>query len=67
MAGWDFEEAGKFGSERAAEDYAKRNNIDVRDIRTRRKGDQVELEIRRSALDGHSLRDSGEGRRDGWT
>ncbi|MDT7533050.1 hypothetical protein OVY48_06315 [Sphingobium sp. SA2] len=67
MAGWDFEEAGKFGSERAAEDYAKRNNIDVRDIRTRRKGDQVELEIRRSALDGRSLRDSGEGRRDGWT
>lgn len=67
MAGWDFEEAGKFGSERAAEDYAKRNNIDVRDIRTRRKGDQVELEIRRSALDGRSLRDSGERRRDGWT
>lgn len=67
MSGWDFEEAGKFGSERAAEDYAKRNNIDVRDIRTRRKGDQVELEIRRSALDGRSLHDSGEGRRDGWT
>jgi hypothetical protein len=67
MAGWDFEEAGKFGSERAAEDYAKRNNIDVRDIRTRQKGDEVELEIRRSALDGSSLRDSGEGRRDGWT
>ncbi len=67
MSGWDFDEGGKFVSEKAAEDYARRNGLGVQDFRTRRKGDQVELEIRRSALDGRSLRDSGEGRRDGWS
>lgn len=65
--GWDFEEAGKFGSERAADDYARRNNIDPRDVQITRKGDEVQLNIRRSALDGRNLRDKGEGRRDGWS
>ena len=64
--GWEFDEAGKFGSERAAEDYAKRNNTDPRDVQLTRKGEEVELNIRRSALDGRKLRDNGEGRRDGW-
>lgn len=65
--GWEFEEAGKFGSETAANNYAKRNNIDPRDVRITPKGDEVELTVRRSALDGRKLRDSGEGRRDGWS
>ncbi len=65
--GWEFEEAGRFGSERAAEDYARRNNIDPRDVHIARKGDEVELSIRRSALDRRSLRDGREGRRDGWS
>lgn len=30
------------------------------------KGDQVELEIRRSAVEGRQLRDGNEGRKDGW-
>ncbi|WP_337847877.1 hypothetical protein [Sphingomonas sp.] len=64
--GWEFEQAGKFGSEKAADDYARRNNIDPRDVQITRKGDEVELNIRRSALDGRDLRDSREGRRDGW-
>ena len=64
---WEFDGGGKFGSEKAAEDYARRNGLSGSDFRTRRKGDQVELEIRRSALDGRSLRDSNEGRRDGWS
>ena len=63
---WDFDEAGKFGSERAAQDYARRNGLSDADFRTRRNGEQVELEIRRSAVDSRTLRDSGEGRRDGW-
>jgi hypothetical protein len=66
MSGWDFDDVGKFGSDKAAEDFAKRNNVDPRDIRTRDKGDGVELEIRRSSLDRRGLKDSGEGRRDGW-
>ena len=67
MSGWDFDEVGKFGSDKAAEDFAKRNNIYPRDIRTRAVGDGVELEIRRSSLDRRELRDGGEGRRDGWS
>ena len=62
---WEFDEGGKFGSEKAAEDYARRNGLSGSDFRTRRTGDQVELELRRSALDGRALRDSTEGRRDG--
>lgn len=65
--GWEFDEGGKFGSEKAAEDYARRNGLNEADFRTRRKGDQVELEIRRSAVDGRRLRDSNEGRKDGWS
>ena len=65
--GWEFEEAGRFGSEKAANEYAKRNNIDPRDIHIARKGNEVELSIRRSALDRRGLRDSNEGRRDGWS
>ena len=64
--GWEFEQAGQFGSEQAADDYARRNNLDPRDVQITRKGDGVELSIRRSALDGRNLRDNGEGRRDGW-
>lgn len=64
--GWEFDEGGKFCSEKAAEDYARRNGLSNADFRTRRKGDGVELEIRRSAVDGRSLRDSNEGRKDGW-
>lgn len=64
--GWEFEQAGKFGSEKAADDYVRRNNIDPRDIQITRKGEEVELTVRRSALDDRRLRDNGEGRRDGW-
>ena len=65
--GWEFSDGGTFGSERDAHDYATRNGLDPRDVRTRRRGDRVELEIRDSARDGRRLSDQGEGRRDGWT
>lgn len=65
--GWSFSHGGTFGSERDAHDYADRNGLDPRDVRTRRKGNRVELEIRDSARDGRDLRDSGEGRRGGWS
>lgn len=64
--GWEFEQAGKFGSEKAANDFAHRNNLDPRDVQITRKGGEIELNIRRSALDGRGLRDNGEGRREGW-
>ncbi len=34
---WEFDESGKFGSEKAAEDYARRNGISEADFRTRRR------------------------------
>ena len=50
MSNWDFEEMGEFGSDADADRWAKRNNIAPQDVRIRRKGDGVELEVRRSAL-----------------
>ncbi len=44
--GWEFEQAGKFGSEKAADDYARRNNLDPRDVQITRKDGEVELRIR---------------------
>ena len=64
--GWEFQRAGKFGSKRAADDYARRNDLDPRNVQITRRGDEVELHIRRSELEGRKLRDYGEGRRDGW-
>jgi len=65
--GWEFEQADKFGSERAAEAYARANNLAPQDVHVSRKGDEVELNIRRSALERRNMRDNGEGRRDGWS
>ena len=68
MSNWDFEEMGDFGDEAAAERWAKRNDVDLRDIRTSRRGDGVRLEIRRSALGDTGRRDNDlrDGRRMGW-
>lgn len=32
MSGFDFDEVGEFGSEKAAEDWARENNIDLSDV-----------------------------------
>ncbi|MBJ7499669.1 MAG: hypothetical protein JHC57_07950 [Sphingopyxis sp.] len=65
--GWDFERSGSFANERDARDFAERNGIAPSDIRTRNDGGRIELEIRRSAIDGRRIYDRGEGRKDGWT
>lgn len=63
MSQWQFEEMGEFGSEADADRWAKRNNLAPQDVRISRKGNGVELEVRRSALgDGGSRHDD---RRDG--
>ena len=68
MSNWDFEEMGEFGSDADADRWAKRNNIAPQDVRIRRKGDGVELGVRRSALGGSSARhdDRRDGRRNGF-
>jgi len=66
MSGFDFDKSGTFGSQKAADDYAKRNNLSVQDYQFREKGDGVELEVRRSAVEDDKLHDTGEGRKDGF-
>lgn len=67
MSGFDFDKGGTFGSQKAADDYAKRNNLDVRDYQFQQKeGESVELEVRRSAKEDDDLHDTGEGRKEGF-
>ncbi|PKP98716.1 MAG: hypothetical protein CVT76_01840 [Alphaproteobacteria bacterium HGW-Alphaproteobacteria-15] len=54
-------------SDAAAERWAKRNDIDLRDIRTSASGKGVRLEVRRSSLgDSRAQVDLRDGRRTGW-
>ena len=64
MSGFDFDKSGTFGSEKAADDYAKRNDLSVQDYQLRPEGEEVELEVRRSAVEGEKLHDTGEGRKE---
>lgn len=67
MSGFDFDKSGKFESQKAADDYAKRNNLSVQDYQFRQdEGDSVELEVRRSAVEDDKLHDTGEGRKEGF-
>jgi hypothetical protein len=66
MSGFDFDKSGTFGSEKAADDYAKRNDLSVEDYQMRPEGEGVELEVRRSAVEGEKLHDTGEVRKEGF-
>jgi len=70
MSGFDFDKAGTFGSEKASDDYAKRNDLSVQDYQFQQKGeggdDSVELEVRRPAVEDDELHDTGEGRKSGF-
>jgi hypothetical protein len=67
VSGFDFDKSGKFESQKAADDYAKRNNLSVQDYQFRQEdGDSVELEVRRSAVEDDKLHDTGEGRKEGF-
>ena len=68
MSGWEFDDAGDFGSEEAAHRGAERNHFDPRDISVRRSAGGVKLEVRRSALGDSGIRkdDRRDGRRSGW-
>src|SRR3546814_14911289 len=62
---WEFEQAGKFGSEKAADDYDRRNNLDTRDVHITRKGGEVEHRYPHSALDRRNLPKKSDRRREG--
>lgn len=70
MSGFDFDKAGTFGSEKAADDYAKRNHLSAQDYQFRQNGESddesVELEVRCPAVEDDELHDTGEGRKAGF-
>lgn len=65
---YDYEDAGTFGSEREAKDWAHRNKVDLRDLHIRTVRDErVEVGIRKSAYDKREDYDNRYGkRRDGF-
>jgi hypothetical protein len=67
MSNWNFEDMGDFADDAAAQRWAKRNDIDLRDIRTSACGKGVRIEVRRSSLgDSRAQGDLRDGRRTGW-
>ena len=61
---FDYEDAGTFGSEREAKDWAHRNKVDVRDLHIRNAGnDRVEVGIRKSRYDDKERYDNRHGSR----
>lgn len=67
MSNWNFEDMGDFADDAAAERWAKRNDFDLRDIRTSANGKGVRLEVRRSSLgDTKGNNDMRDGRRTSW-
>lgn len=63
---FEYDDVGSFGSRRAAEDWAKRNNIDPRDLHIREGNGSCDVGVRRSAIPGGGFNDSGNRRRDGF-
>ena len=60
-------EVGDFSSEKAAEDWAEANGVDLRDIHTRQiVGGRVTLSVRRSSLGDSSNSDQRFGRTTGF-
>ena len=52
MSGYSYRTLGSFESEAEVDDYARKNQIDVRDIKTRRGlGGKIEADIREDVYD----------------
>ena len=52
MSGYSYRNIGSFESEAEVDEYARKNRIDVRDIKTRRSiGGKIEADIREDAYD----------------
>ena len=64
---FDHTEIGDFASERDAQDWAERNNLDLRNLHIRNRGGRgVTLSVRRSALGDTRPDDLSFGRRPGF-
>ncbi|MBB4859189.1 hypothetical protein HNO88_002518 [Novosphingobium chloroacetimidivorans] len=63
---FDFDDAGNFGSRREAEEWAKRNNIDPRDLHIREDSRGCDVGVRRSAIPSGGFDDADKRRKDGF-
>ena len=62
-----YEDVGEMKDRHAAEDWAKRNNVDLRDLHVRQSGTGVEVGIRKSRYDDKERYDNRHGgRQDGF-
>ena len=62
-----YDPAGSFGDRAAAESWAKRNNVDPRDLHLRDTPNGVEASIRKSTRSEERFDDGFGNRRDGFT
>jgi hypothetical protein len=63
---FSYDDVGNFGSRRAAEEWAERNNIDPRDLHIREDGSGCNVGVRRSAIPNGGFNDSDRRRKDGF-
>lgn len=63
---FQYDDVGKFGSRAAAEEWAKRNNVDPRDLHIRDNDGEFEASLRRGSVKNDRFDDSGTNRRDGF-
>lgn len=63
---FEFDPVGRFGSRRAAEEWADRNNIDYSDLHIREDGTGCDAGVRRSAMPQGGFDDSDKRRKDGF-
>ena len=55
MSGYSYRTLGSFDSEAAVDDYARKNQIDIRDIKTRKNGDgSIDADVREDVFDSSS-------------
>ena len=65
--GFSYEDVGEFGDRRAAEDWARRNNIDPRDLHYRDTARGVEVGLRKNTRNRDDrFNDRYGGRKDGF-
>lgn len=64
--GYSYEDIGEFGDRHAAENWAKRNNIDPRDLHIRDTARGVDVAVRKGTKDNNRFDDGYGNRRDGF-
>ena len=64
---FEYDDVGNFGLRRAAEEWAKRNDIDPRNLHIREDSRGCDVAVRRSAIPQTGFDDSDKRRKDGFS